>query len=155
VVNLSVANLLVALLEIFKISSLLTRKQEVYVSLGERCEAANDWGANYFVSIHCNSDSDAFGIETLYKTEKGKALATPVQEALVQATGDRDRGLKHRTDLYVLNGTYMPSILPEIGFISHPATEEKLGTAAYQESIAQAIYRGLAKHLGLNVEALK
>ena len=156
VVNLSVAKLLVALLEVFKVSYLLTRKEEVYVSLGTRCEASNAWGADYFVSVHCNSDGpSAVGVETLYKTEKGKALAAPIQAELLIATGDRDRGLKHRTDLHVLNATYAVSCLVEIGFISHPATEEKLGTSVYQERIAQAIYRGLAKHLGVSIEPLK
>jgi len=149
VVTLEVARLLDALLEGVGVSSLLTRKEEVYVALGDRCERANDWGANYFVSIHCNSDgSDAVGVETLYKTEKGKALAASIQEALVKATGDRDRGLKYRSDLYVLNGTHMPAVLPEIGFISHPATEKKLEESSYRELVAVALYDGLHKHLG-------
>src|SRR5215510_11146761 len=80
--------------------TLLTRRDDVFVELGERCELANEWGAVYFVSVHCNSDGpSAVGIETLYKSEKGKALATPVQQALIEDTGDVDRGLKHRSDL--------------------------------------------------------
>jgi N-acetylmuramoyl-L-alanine amidase len=103
------------------------------------------------VSIHCNSDGpDAVGIETLYKTGVGKGLAAPVQTAIVKATGDRDRGLKLRNDLYVLNGTYMPAILVEIGFISHPETELKLATEDYQYTIARAIVDGLFKYLGIS-----
>ena len=130
------------------ISNRLTRESETAMSLGARTECANDWGADYFVSVHCNSDGpDAKGIETLYKTERGKELATPVQAALIKATKEVDRGLKHRTNLYVLNGTLMPSILVEIGFISHPQTEVKLVDTDYQLLVARAIAEGILKYL--------
>jgi N-acetylmuramoyl-L-alanine amidase len=127
----------------------LTRKTEVYVALGERCESANDWGATYCISVHCNSDGPtAVGIETLYKSEKGKALATPIQAALVKATGDRDRSLKHRTDLYILNGTLMPCCLVEVGFISHPQTEKELMRPDYLTLLAEAIAGGFKTFIG-------
>ena len=114
VVAWAVCKLLVGMLERAGVSVIMTREEEMAVSLGDRCETANDYAANYFVSVHCNSDGpQAVGVETLYKTEAGKALALPVQRALVSATGERDRGLKVRTDLYVLNGTRMPAILTE------------------------------------------
>jgi N-acetylmuramoyl-L-alanine amidase len=147
-VNLEVSKRLSKLLEAAGISTILTRNTEIYLGLGDRCEVANDWGAHYFISIHCNSDGpDAVGIETLYKTDKGKAIALPIQAALILATGDHDRGLKPRSDLYVLNGTYMPAILPEIGFISHPDTEKKLRDSAYLDLIVKAIHDGILKHL--------
>lgn len=131
--------------------TILTRKAESYVGLGERCEMANDWAAAYFISVHCNSNGpDAVGIETLYKTDSGKALATPIQRELVKATGDRDRGLKQRTNLYVLNGTRMPSVLVEVGFISNPATERELMQPDYLSVLAGAIAQGLSNHLAAN-----
>jgi N-acetylmuramoyl-L-alanine amidase len=145
VVVLSVSKMLARALEELEASTQLTRHTEYFVDLGERCDLANEWSADYFVSIHCNSNgSTAVGIETLYKSEQGKVLATPVHKSLVDATLDRDRGLKHRTDLYVLNGTHMPAILCEIGFISHPATETKLAMPEYQDLVASAIAIGLA-----------
>jgi N-acetylmuramoyl-L-alanine amidase len=130
------------------ISTLLTRKEEVYVGLGTRCEIANDWGASYFISIHMNSNGPtAVGIETLYKTETGKALATPIQKKLLEATGDVDRGLKHRNDLYVLNGTYMPAVLVEVGFVSHPETEAKFKSDNHLRIVAKAIADGIIEFL--------
>lgn len=118
----------------------LTRKSDVFVELGQRCEIANDWGADYFVSVHCNSNGpDAVGIETLYKSQKGLKLASPMQRALIEATRDRDRGMKYRHDLHVLNATIMPAILAEVGFISHPATEAKLATEDYRALLAKTI----------------
>jgi len=145
-VNLDIAERLSKLL-LPTHSFLLTRPKEVYVGLSARCDIANDWDADIFVSIHCNSDGPtAVGIETLYKTEKGKALATPIQKELIRVTGDVDRGLKCRTDLAVLNGTAMPAVLVEVGFISHPATEAKLATEDYRSVLAKAIVDGITHH---------
>jgi N-acetylmuramoyl-L-alanine amidase len=141
---LSICHELAAICNNLGWSTLLTRETEVFVHLGERCEISNDWGADIFVSVHLNSDGpDAHGCETLYKTEKGKRIAAPVQKALIEDTGEHDRGLKHRGDLAVLNGTYAPAILVEAGFVSHPATEKELMRPEYLLAIANAIARGL------------
>jgi N-acetylmuramoyl-L-alanine amidase len=104
----------------------LTRTADVFVELADRCEIANDFEADYFLSVHLNSDgATTAGIETLYASSNGKAFAAPIQAALISATGDKDRGLKKRTDLYVLNGTEMPAILTEVGFICNPEFEAK------------------------------
>ena len=148
-VVLEICHSLADLLEQNQISTFLTREEEIFIGLAKRCEIANSGQADYFISIHCNSNGPdvAVGIETLYKTQQGKFLAVPVQSALIEATGDRDRGLKHRTDLHVLNATAMPAILAEVGFISHPATEAKLRTADYQLLLAKAIANGLISFL--------
>jgi len=150
VVVLEISRLVADMLQSGNISTLLTREQEVFVELGQRCELANDWGANYFVSIHCNSDGpDAVGIETLYKSQKGLMLASPVQRALVEATGDRDRGVKYRHDLHVLNATIMPAILVEVAFISHPGTEARLKTEDYRALLAKAIAGALVDYVAI------
>lgn len=128
----------------------LTRSTDVFIELGERCSIANTWHADWFVSVHLNSDGpSAVGIETLYRGEIGKELAVAVQSTLITATGDRDRGVKYRDNLYVLNGTQMPAILLELGFISHPETEKKLRTPEYQGLLVKAVVEGIAAYLDL------
>jgi N-acetylmuramoyl-L-alanine amidase len=62
------------------IDVLLTRESDVFVELYRRCEIANTWDADYFVSVHLNSNgSTAVGIETLYTSVTGRDLALPVQ----------------------------------------------------------------------------
>ena len=142
-VALSLAFKLANLLSDGDTETLLTRASDVFVELGDRCEIANDWAADYFICVHLNSNgSTAVGIETLYSSNNGLLMAEPIQEDLIQATGDVDRGVKHRGDLYVLNGTYMPAVLVEVGFISHPATEEKFKRDEYLDTIAWAIATG-------------
>lgn len=144
VVNLAICKLLADRLMADGHSIIQTRPREEFVTLSQRCIIANTAKADIFVSVHCNSDGpSAVGVETLYKTERGRALAEPIQKALLTATGDVDRGLKLRNDLAVLNGTSMPACLAEVGFISHPDTEQKLRTASYQQLIANAICNGI------------
>jgi N-acetylmuramoyl-L-alanine amidase len=44
-----------------------------------------------------------------------------------------------QANFYVLNGAYMPAVLIELGFISHPQEEKLLSDKAFQEKLAAAI----------------
>lgn len=134
------------------VTSILTRSSDVFIELAQRCKIANDWRADLFVSVHLNSDGPtANGIETLFASDRGRALSAPIQKALLVATGERDRGLKERKDLRVLNGTNMPASLLEVGFVSHPGTEEKFKRDDYRRLLARAICAGLADYLKLTM----
>lgn len=152
IVVLDIAKLVEVGLNKLGLQMRLTRDGDVFVELSRRCRIANEWGANLFISIHLNSDGPtAHGIETLYKTTAGKNLAAPIQVALITATGERDRGLKSRDNLAVLNGTRMPACLAEVGFVSNKETETKFRTLTYKSKIAYAICAGLESFLGLEL----
>lgn len=119
------------------------------VSLKERADKANAWGADAYVSIHANAFSakwnDANGIET-YVYENPSAgsleLAEKVHSQLILATGRKDRGVK-REDFYVLRETNMPAILVECGFMTNQEEAVLLKSVEYREKVAQAIVNGL------------
>lgn len=92
------------------------------------------------------------GIIQESKSEDSKRLARHIQQALVQATGAVDRGVKHAR-FVVLIGTNVPAILIETGFVSNPAEGRKLTTSAYQHKIATAIAQGIETFLGKTEEA--
>ena len=102
----------------------------------------NKSGATCFISIHCNSFSskEANGIEVLYckGSAKGKKLAEITQKELIKATGLRDRGIKEREDLTVLNKTKAPAILVELGFISNK--NDLYSLVEHPEIFANAIW---------------
>ena len=91
-----------------------TRTVDKVVELYDRCNIANKYNADLFVSIHLNSAASqkADGIETLCYSAKSKAgaIAKLVQKHIVKATNCVDRGIKERTNLAVLKGTKMPAI---------------------------------------------
>ena len=73
-------------------------------------------------------------------------LAEIFQEELLTTTGTEkaNRGIKQNT-FRVLKGATMPAVLVEVGFISNPQEEELLKTREHQESLAEALYRGVLR----------
>lgn len=134
------------------IEVILTRDSDNYISLQDRVNIANSNECQLFVSIHINAGSTtATGIETLVYLTSGDTgrLALNVHKALINATGAVDRGVKTRTDLYVLKNTKMPAILIECGFIV--ADLAKLLNKEYQNKIVNGIIAGLCQTLGVNI----
>ena len=124
-----------------------SRTTDVYPSLSQRYNNANNKGADIFVSMHFNSAtaSSAQGIETLYRVDgrTSNVLADQIQDEMIDATGLRNRGLKQRSDLAVLNGTKMPAVLVEGGFLSNSSEENLIKSASYRETLANAIVKGI------------
>lgn len=128
----------------------MTRENNDFVTLKERCDIANRAGADLFVSIHCNSSEnrEAQGIETWrHPSTSQKAIAENVQRRMIEATGARDRGVKDG-NFYVLRHTKAPAILCEIGFISHTEESVRLFKTYYQTRIAKAIAQGIIDTVG-------
>lgn len=112
-------------------------------------ETANDWDADIFVSIHCNSAEadEACGTETFaYDLDggAGEKIATCIQDQIVDALNTVDRGVKANPKLFVLRYTAMPAVLVELGFISNAGDEELLATR--QDDFARAIARGVTDY---------
>ncbi len=70
------------------------------------------------------------------------ALALIVQQYMVRGLKAPSRGVRQAPFL-VLSGTRMPSVLVEIGFISHPREGRMLGRGSYQRRVAQALADGV------------
>ena len=135
-------------LELLGYKVIMTRTTDVYPSLSNRYQIANNNKADAFLSVHFNSATPAAtGIETLYSTKnsKNKAFANTIQNELIYTTGARDRGPKLRNDLAVLNGTKGVSALAELGFITNPKDAHEMKFGDYIEKCATALTNGLHK----------
>ncbi len=120
-------------------------------SLATRVRGANEWGADYFLSIHCNASENpaAHGSE-VYVYRQGSvaaALAQQVLEAIVARLGTKNNGVRVNPSLYVLRRTRMPAILVELAYITNEEDVQKLVNDQY--AFAYAIYEGLCRYLGL------
>ena len=64
-----------------------------------------------------------------------------MQDAAVDVTGFKDRGLVDRPNLYVLRHTKMPACLIEYGFISNKteAARMKANTSVYGKALYNAV----------------
>lgn len=113
-------------------------------SINGRVKKANDWGADIFISIHCDAyDKTAHGTGTLVYSKNSEAakIAKRVQSAIINQIGTVNRGVKERKDLGVLRLTNCPAILVETAFIDNEADAWLLKTRA--EDFAAAICEGL------------
>lgn len=110
--------------------------------LGLVCETSNEWGADIFVSLHCNAfNTVARGTETLYKSYNGQQLAQLIQDQIINSINTVDRGIKKRDDLWVLNGTDTVAVLVEMAFIDNDEDLEILNNDL--DTIVRAIARGI------------
>ncbi|ARC47916.1 GBS Bsp-like repeat-containing protein [Streptococcus salivarius] len=144
-----------------------TRTSDTYVDLTDRSRAVNASESDIFVSIHINASgsSAAQGIETYYyqpyaeypsrinatyhanptRLSMSDTLANAIQSSLINATGAQNQGVKRQT-FAVLRETTAPAVLLELGFLSNPQEAARLNTAAYQETLANAIVAGIKSY---------
>ncbi|MEA4816699.1 MAG: N-acetylmuramoyl-L-alanine amidase [Lachnospiraceae bacterium] len=154
-VNLDIAKKLNALCLLAGFETVMTRENDIYHSPSEKAEKANLSNADIFISIHCNSAASvlANGTETLvYSTGEGTTLGEAIQKALISRLELRDRGIKQRSDLIVLNSTKMPAVLVEVAFISNPSEKVLLANADFRQNAATAIFEGISSFFKKGVE---
>lgn len=165
--SLDVALRVEKLLTAFNFPTVLTRRDDTFVSLPERAGVANKLENAVFLSIHFNHspDSSSTGVETIYETEKvppesawtwigffskpdsvstesGENLAGFIQTSLVTRTDATDRGIKRRP-LYVVRHTRCPAVLVEGGFINNPLDARLISNVEYRDRLAKAIAEGV------------
>ncbi|HWT74660.1 MAG TPA: N-acetylmuramoyl-L-alanine amidase [Mobilitalea sp.] len=119
-------------------------------SLAERVRLANEWPADYFFSIHCNSSPDPAlnGTEIyIYKyNTQAQWMAQPVMNGITQTVGTRNNGIRERPSLYVLRKTNMVSQLIELGYLTNTSDAQKLRDN--QHGFAYGIYIGIMRYFG-------
>ena len=115
--------------------------------LGLVCEQSNEWGADIFVSLHCNAfNTQARGTETLYKSFNGQRLAQCIQDQIINSINTVDRGVKKRDGLWVLNGTDATAVLVEMAFIDNEYDHSLLVNDL--DTIVRAVARGITDYIG-------
>ena len=130
----------------------LIRTLDIFISLEDRIAKAEEAGAELYVTVHVNSYSgpDPSGVETIVDDtrtmdDEAWVLAELVQDAVVEATGARDRGT--RTQESYLQRTEIPAISVETGYVTNPEERAKLVDPAYQERIAEGILTGIRRFI--------
>lgn len=128
----------------------LTRNEDVYMDLYDRCDVANGVEADIFVSIHANASATNRSFQGIFtysypRSTRGEKLAGYIQSGVVETTEGIDRGLL-TNDYVVLRETTMPAALLEMGFMSCHEELERLVQPEYQEKVAQGIALGVENY---------
>lgn len=159
-VTLQIAKVVADVLESEGIRTILTRNDDTAMGLAERAEVAINDKADFFISIHCNSNgstNSATGIETYYHMQESspRALAFAIHEGVCSVTGMCDRRARSDRSLYAsglgvlrrLEGSGIPGVLVECGYINNGSDRAKLVDANYQKKLAAGILAGLRAYV--------
>jgi N-acetylmuramoyl-L-alanine amidase len=80
--------------------------------------------------------------------EQSAALANLIEGALASRVEMSQRAVQ-QAPFRVLVGANMPSVLVEMGYLSNPEQEAQIAGAAFQDSIAEALFEALVKFRAL------
>jgi len=152
---------------------LLTRTNDVDVTLPDRVAFAEAYQADLFLSLHFNvpggNSREPSGLETYVLTPTGmpssivrdfsddpeqvfpnNALdaenlryAVRLHRALLQVNGNNDRGVRHARFPGVLRGQRRPAVLIEGGYLSNPQEAQLIALPAYRQRLAEALAAAL------------
>ena len=102
----------------------------------------NRKGYDLLVELHLNAfNGSAKGTEVLYYSDRGKTYAQRVNDKLDDIF--TDRGIKKRTDLYILRDTDCPAILVEAFFCDNKEDYQKADEVHEKDLIARKIVEGI------------
>jgi len=147
-VILPIAQRVAELLEQQGIHAIMTRSSDYFVDLAPRVEMTQREQADLFVSIHANSINnrpDVNGLETYYY-ESGQRLAQTIHNNILQSIDIGDRGVR-KARFYVLRKNSIPAVLVEVGFVTGQRDAPRLGSADYENQMAQAIANGILQYI--------
>ena len=149
----------------------MTRTNDVQLSLSNRVAIADQHKADLFVSLHFNAAGQTYhaGIETYCTTPMGMPssltrefednaslvfpnnlfdgqnlqLALKVHQSMLTTTKGRDRGIRRARFMSVLRGQSRPAVLIEGGYLTNPDEAKLIDSEEYRQSLARAVAQAL------------
>ena len=109
-------------------------QSEILVSIARKI---NNYAPDFAISIHLNAsiDINANGVECLVHPKTNKenySRAEKIVNDLSVTFGLKNRGVKKRSDLYILRKTKCPTIIVEVGFCTN-YNDSKIIMENYEE----------------------
>lgn len=131
----------------------MSRTGDQTVSLTQRTNDANQWGADFFLSIHINAGGGT-GYEdyihnSLSDSSHTASLRNIIHQEVVKLINMRNRG-KKKANFHVLRESRMSAMLTENGFIDTKSDADKMKQSSWLNNVARGHVNGLEKALGLN-----
>ena len=128
----------------------------VNISNSERAKMAANAGADIFIRIHANSDSDSsvYGALTIAPTDSNpyltknvisasKKLSQTVLDGFCAATGAKKRSIWYTDTMSGINWSTIPVTIVEMGFMSNRQEDLLMATESYQNKMAKGMADGI------------
>ena len=125
-------------------------------SLQERVNMANNWPADYFISLHCNASNNVnlSGSEVYVYASNTPAynLAQDILVSMTEVAKTRDNGVRINPYFYVLRNTTMPANLVEMAYLTNVQDAAVLKNDLFLFSLG--IYVGILRYFGYLDESM-
>jgi N-acetylmuramoyl-L-alanine amidase len=146
IATLDVAQRLDRKLRESQLKTVMTRTNDVFVSLDERVAIENRQKKAIFVSIHFNDSRrrGIHGFETYYHDANAADLANRIQEKLMTIPHSANRGV-HTANFRVLRLATYPAVLVECGFLSNRTEGNEARDSEYRELLAERIAEAIVE----------
>ena len=131
------------------------------VSLSNRVSKANNWGADFYISVHHNAgvNGGSGGGTLVYTCKACQKKSSEAQQTIYKYAikrgdlkGNRSDGTPS-SDYYVIKKTKMPACLIECGFMDSSTDIKFILDPAWSKKIALGIAEGICEVFGGKVEA--
>ncbi|SFA83779.1 N-acetylmuramoyl-L-alanine amidase [Lentibacillus halodurans] len=132
----------------------MSRTDDSTKNLTQRTNEANSWGADYYLSIHCNAfNGSAQGYEdyihsSLSDSSTTAAYRDTMHEEITKVNQLRNRG-KKKANFHVLRETTMSALLTENGFIDNAHDAALMSDPSWRQSVARGHVNGVAMAFNL------
>lgn len=151
-VTLALCERMARLFDEYVVDVRLSRNRDVTMSLRERTDDANRWGADFLLSVHVNAGGGTGYEDYIYNGSvlpETMRIRDVVHREVALELGDvRNRG-KKRANFHMLRESKMAAMLSENLFIDTAADAAKLKSAVYLQKIARGHVNGIVKAFGL------
>lgn len=152
-INLEIASQLKKLLIEKGAYVVMTRECDAFVSLEDRIKLAQEYAANFFISIHLNSIGDIDfdlhknrGTSVYYYNQNSKGLATYIEKALSDKIKTRKDGIR-QASFAVIRPTEYVGILVEAAYMTNPLDSVIYTSQDFVLDAAQGICDGILNYL--------
>ncbi|WP_178933122.1 N-acetylmuramoyl-L-alanine amidase family protein [Oceaniferula marina] len=131
-----------------KFKVVMIRSSDQFVDLDDRVAKANRYDSAILVSLHYNSSRSRStrGPETYYWRVDSYSLAWRIQRELAKVSPSeyRSRGLVRRR-LRLTRNTRIPSVLVELGYLTHASEARLCRSAGYRDRLASALAKAISE----------
>jgi N-acetylmuramoyl-L-alanine amidase len=134
--------------EYSNVSVRMSRTGDTTVSLNQRSNAANSWGADFLYSVHVNSGGgigyEDYIYSRLSSSSRTAQMQRTIHSEIIARNNMNDRGMK-KADFHMLRETNMDAVLTENGFIDNAGDAAKMKDPAWIEQVARGHVVGLER----------
>jgi len=134
----------------------LSRTTDQTVSLKQRTDMANSWGADYLMSVHINAGGGKGYEDFIFNgkvSNKTLDFQAAIHSEITKMIPEFHNRGKKRKNLHMVRESNMPAILTETGFIDSPDDSKLLKSVEFLDRVAIGHVNGIVKVFDLKKKA--